>query len=164
MKQTGRRVRWAWGFAVVVGCVLTGCLSIDPVPARPLADGVEILRAMTGDDPGLSKPMAVFLNSRSKLDALRTPALSKLEPDFLNEAVVVVALGERPTGGYWVVIDGVRRVDDALVVQVRVNRPGDDEMTTQAMTHPFAAAVIPVQDRAMEVRVEAESLRGQPNR
>ncbi|WP_408954405.1 protease complex subunit PrcB family protein [Natroniella sp. ANB-PHB2] len=49
---------------------------------------------------------------------------------------VYVSLGERPTGGYGIQINQIRRADDALIVVVKARGPASSDMVTQAITYP----------------------------
>ncbi|MCK8817825.1 protease complex subunit PrcB family protein [Natroniella sulfidigena] len=56
--------------------------------------------------------------------------------DFDHGPTVYASLGERPTGGYGIQINQVRRADDALIVVVKAVGPGPSDMVTQAITYP----------------------------
>ncbi len=74
--------------------------------------------------------------------------------DFAHEIVLVVALGERRSGGYGIAVDEVRLAGDRLRVQVRLDCPSPGVMTTMALTQPVQAVrlVVPAlaQGRAPE--------------
>ncbi|MCE9591161.1 MAG: protease complex subunit PrcB family protein [Planctomycetes bacterium] len=151
--------RLAWVCMAMMG--LAGCASTPTEEVRPQAQAVPIFRAAAGDEPGLTRPGVVYLNSRSKLGDLHAPEAEKLSVDFVKEAMIVVALGERPTGGYWVRITGVRRVGHVLIAQATCSRPGPGSAAAQVVTHPFAAAVIPAQSGPVEVSLESTSVEGE---
>jgi len=50
---------------------------------------------------------------------------------------VVIAMGERPTGGYAVVLNAASEQPDALVLEVTYREPGPHEFVTQAFTYPY---------------------------
>ena len=62
---------------------------------------------------------------------------------FADSMVVVVALGERNTGGYSILVDGAARVRDTLAITVRRVSPGPRCGTTAALTQPVDIAVLP---------------------
>jgi len=78
------------------------------------------------------------------------------EVDFSRETVVVLILGERPTGGYAVTIAAVVERRDEVEVVIDVITPEADAIVTQALTTPYYVAAIPV--AAKPVRFTGESL------
>lgn len=140
--------------------LLAGCATTEPPPQRTLADAVPILRHVTGNEPAFVTPQTLLIDSQSKLQALGASALAAMEVDFVKEALLVVSLGERPTGGYRVDVTGVRRLDRTLILQITARRPGPNEGVTLAATHPFAAAVIPAPEGAMHLMIESTSVEG----
>jgi hypothetical protein len=76
---------------------------------------------------------------------------------------VVVDMGEQRTGGYAVSVAHVA-VDPAqnrVQVQVRVTRPGPGTMVLQALTRPYAVALVPRAGLSGQVEVAAVDERGQ---
>ncbi len=73
--------------------------------------------------------------------------------DFTTHAVVIVGLGQKPSGGYAVMLgaEGVQRAGDRLLVHVRVEEPAADAFVTQALTAPCVAVKVP--------RVKVQTLR-----
>jgi hypothetical protein len=61
--------------------------------------------------------------------------------DFGGFVGVLVFVGEKPTGGWTPVFDAPVSRGDDLVVRYRVPRPGG--FTTQAIAHPWKAALFP---------------------
>ena len=62
---------------------------------------------------------------------------------FLLIMALVVFLGQKPTGGYVVMIASVWQVGSQLVVHYRVSGPHSDQAVTQVMTSPYAIAIVP---------------------
>ncbi|MCK8826914.1 protease complex subunit PrcB family protein [Natroniella acetigena] len=56
--------------------------------------------------------------------------------EFDYGSAVYVGLGERPTGGYGIQINQIRREDDILIVVVKARGPAPTDMVTQAITYP----------------------------
>lgn len=67
--------------------------------------------------------------------------------DDAKEVAVVVYIGERPTGGYIVRILDYAVSGDEYVVTWQEVPPAPDSFTTQALTTPWVAAVLPRTDR-----------------
>lgn len=63
--------------------------------------------------------------------------------DFTRNVVVVVAAGQRPTGGYGIAIDQVTQADGQLTIQVVETTPGPNCVTAGAATQPVDVVVIP---------------------
>ena len=62
---------------------------------------------------------------------------------FADSMVVVVALGQRSTGGYSIMVDSAARVRDTLANTVRRTSPGPRCGTTAALSEPVDIAVLP---------------------
>lgn len=60
--------------------------------------------------------------------------------DFGDKTYILVAWGEKPTGGYAVRIEEILAGRDADVVVVRLTAPGPTDVVTQALTYPFDLA------------------------
>lgn len=65
---------------------------------------------------------------------------------------IVVFLGERRTGGYAVEITGVEKQPVGLIVSTRETSPPPGAMVTQALTQPWALALVPASDQPVKVR------------
>jgi len=65
------------------------------------------------------------------------------EIDFSREMVVVVAMGQRPTLGYNIVVDRAHEIDDQLEVVVISTSPGHNCILGQMVTAPLEIAVLP---------------------
>jgi hypothetical protein len=74
--------------------------------------------------------------------------------DWTKDMVVVVVLGDRPTGGYSVEISGVEQLKDKLVVRSHAIEPAPGSVQTQAVTSPFAFRTVPRFDGEVEFREE----------
>lgn len=70
--------------------------------------------------------------------------------DFAREMVVLAAMGSRGTGGYLITVDSVTATAAATHVFVTERSPGRSCVTTQAVTHPVDAVVVP--DLGRQVR------------
>lgn len=161
--------RWALAtFAVGLAVTLTGCGGGNkatgptsdvglPIAAEP----VEIVDKTRGDQPAFSMPGAILIKTSEDLAAEGLDGIEGLNVDLASHDVIVVSLGEQPTGGYWTDITGAQLVGDTLWVQATVNRPADSDGVTQAITYPFAAASI-ANTTATRVHLEPREVIGQP--
>lgn len=164
------RMRMATGvLAVASAAALTGCggggTKADG-PAKPeaqaatAAEPVEIVQKVRGDNPALTRSEVRLLKTEADLAALGVDNLEGLAVDWPTQDVVLLALGEQPTGGYWADITGVQLVGGALYVQGIANAPGEGGMATQQLTYPFAAAVV-AETGATRALSDIDSVEGQ---
>src|SRR5690554_3957792 len=124
-------------FLPLVSVFLVACESSPTMSSssRPVA----ILKEHRGSDAGLAGPEALVVRSREQLAALGSTELINQTIDFSNRSLILVTLGEKPTGGYAVRLHSAQLKGDNLYVQGVAVEPGPDAMTTQALTHPYAA-------------------------
>lgn len=146
----------AWVQATMVMVALAGCAAKH---AEQGANALPLQRHYAGDDAGLKTAAVTLVNSKAELDALGSQELASKPVDFEHESLVVVALGQRPTGGWWAKIDSVQLQGDQLFVQATINRPAEGVPVLQVVTHPYAAAVISKVAKALPV-LEPEQLTG----
>jgi PrcB C-terminal len=130
--------------------------------AMPATDPVPILRRASGSDMAVkTEPLEVTLiNSADALTAAAGDKLAALAVDFAHESLLVLSLGEQPTGGYWVRMTAVQQGPGGLYVQGLVNVPGDGEQVTPEKTYPYDAVVIPKSADQM-VHPEMKNVAGQ---
>jgi len=98
-----------------------------------------------GSDPALTEPSVKLITSGTQLASMGCTALMAHlghDIDFSQYSLLLLTLGEQPTGGYWCRITGVQHRTGVLYVQGIANRPGPNEAVTQAKSYPYAAAVI----------------------
>lgn len=93
---------------------------------------------------------ALWADFWAALTANQADPPARPEVDFDEGTVVVLLLGERPTGGYAVEIERVRERRDGMEVVVDVTRPAPGDMVTQALTTPYFVALLPVADAPVE--------------
>jgi hypothetical protein len=82
------------------------------------------------------------------------------EVDFTRDLVVVVAAGQRPTGGHEIAVDQVAQSGTALTISVLETRPGPNCMTTAALTQPVDVVMIPAVSAKSWSFVEQQDVRG----
>lgn len=146
--------------------VLAGCETAPeeqaqaPRPEVAQTQAVEILRQISGDHGQLVSPTVRLIKTQAEYQQVVPGGIQGLDINFEQEDLVLLALGQQATGGYWARITGLQRAGRTLYVQGVANAPGPNEMATQAITHPFAAAVIP-ETRATRARSDIASVRGQ---
>jgi hypothetical protein len=74
------------------------------------------------------------------------------EIDFSREMLVVVTMGERPTGGYAIIVDGVYERAKQIEIVVRSISPGRGCMETQSLTQPVDIVQLPKREGSIVFR------------
>lgn len=143
-----------------VAILVSGALSCAEPTARPPADdpGARLdvfvppanLTLVKSEHSGLNDSTRLVVRDRATWETLWasihasvTPAPPVLAPDFGEELAVVVALGERPSGGHEIRVDSVTRHERGLVVYVTKTEPGSGCFTTGVIVHPVHAVRVP---------------------
>lgn len=159
-------MRTPWlGFGL--GCALLFAAACGEKPSSRLSqhpdqsgERVRILDRQAGDDAALKMPGVMLITSDTQLLKTGASSLAQVPVHFATQSLVVVALGERSTGGHWVRISNIQRKGDTLYVQGRANQPGKEGITTQAVSFPYDAVVIARQEGVARVLSEIESVTG----
>lgn len=155
-----RRYLVLWVTGVLMGALVLGCQPRGVVVItnrRPKA--VEVIRSYHGSDPGFNEPIVLLINSYEELESLNSSHLINQTVDFDRESLLLLALGEKPTGGYWARIKAVQHQYHFLYVQGTANRPHKDQTVPQTLTYPYAAVVVK-KIRSAQVRSEIDSVLG----
>jgi hypothetical protein len=63
--------------------------------------------------------------------------------NFEHDGVIAVFMGERATGGHAIRVERVARSADELLVEVVLQMPGPECVTTQAFTQPYQIVLVP---------------------
>jgi hypothetical protein len=157
--------RTVFTLLTAVGLALGGCQGKNveqagPSPSDMLAQTtpIEIVSQSTGNAQALAEPTVKLVKNQQQLDmlGLEVPQSANLSEHDL----VVHALGQQNTGGYWVRIKAIQKVGNRLYVQSTINKPGADQTVSQAVTYPYAVAVIP-QTEATSVTIDPTTVTGQ---
>jgi hypothetical protein len=120
--------------------------SSAPPPAPVQSTYTRILAQNTS---GYLEPTELVLRDHAALEAAWRILFAgnqgtPLPPvDFSRSTLVLLAMGERSTGGHGLRIDRVTREGDAAVVRYTVTRPGPGCMTTQVITAPTELISMP---------------------
>ncbi len=139
-------------FAAGAAILLVGCQSGIGGRTTP----VPILHHSQADDAGFQHATVELINSWDELNAMGSTALNDIQVDFDSQSLVVLALGEQTTGGWFAQITGVQERGSELYVQGFAYPPSGDAVTTQAMSYPIAATIIP-KSKATMIHPEIES-------
>lgn len=99
--------------------------------------GLQIEQVASGPG-GLSQRQVVIGPSAGAL----SQATGARVPDAGEGTYLAAFWGEKPTGGYTVEILSARKEGNRVVVRLALRNPPADAMVSQALTYPYAAAVI----------------------
>jgi uncharacterized protein (DUF885 family) len=80
--------------------------------------------------------------------------------NFNSRACVVVYQGQKPSGGYSVEVEEIRRDGTVLAIDVRERRPAFGDVTTQVITSPFVVVSIPRPPQGASVRLTDDGTGG----
>lgn len=132
---------------LLVGAVACGA---DPAASPAIVSGPGIAELYAASHSGLRASQRTVISDdtewSSTWDAINAdvnPAPPRPAVDLTKQAVIVVALGERHTGGFAIRVDSVRPVEGGRQVFVTTIKPGASCMTTQAMTQPVHVVTVP---------------------
>jgi hypothetical protein len=114
----------------------------DNAPGVVLAEPVTIVESVSGNSPALPDLGTMLIRTQAEYDALGDKDIYPGKVDFDKHDLVIVALGERNTGGYSIEITSIQLVGGELAVTGQATRPGPDDAVTQAITYPYDAAII----------------------
>ena len=133
------------GCLLAVTLLASGCAS----SRTETTEGGPLARQITQSAHcGLTAPGHVHLASREevqRLEALpgRNLSLESLKKiDFEREHLVLAAIGQKPTGGYSVILGSSEIRSGTLELRVRVTEPAPGTMVTQALTTPCAVIAV----------------------
>jgi len=95
------------------------------------------------------RDQAAWVAAWSSLWPAFAPIPAPPNVDFSREMIVLVAMGERPTGGYTILVDSAAASASGVTVWIGTSSPGLHCVTTQAFTQPVDIARLPRIDAAV---------------
>jgi len=122
-------------------------------------DGAPLARQMTASDQcGLGSEGLTYLSEAEGLAQLAGWPMQNLSMtplralDFTREHILIVGLGQKPTGGFGLTLANSKIVDDTLRLTVFLRSPPADAVVSQALTTPCAVlAISPDHWQSLEV-------------
>lgn len=150
------RIRNLVGAAWVVPALVAAAGSCGQAGSRP-RDGVNPIMEqkkpaaafeLAGQQSGITQSKNVVIRDAAAWAALwrehtrGAPEAPVPAVDFKKMDVVAVFLGSKPTGGYTVNIEAIRRTRTSATIPVTANAPGPGTIVTQAFTQPFAMRAV----------------------
>jgi hypothetical protein len=76
--------------------------------------------------------------------------------DFSENQVILLSMGEKPTGGYTIRVDSVEEINGTLKLIATETHPGSNCMVTQALTAPYLFVKVLSVERIETVVVRTE--------
>jgi hypothetical protein len=134
----------------------------DPAAATLVDSSSRVYRTLTSGFTGPAELVvrddAAWREAWSRIVGPIAPPPERPAVDFGREAIVIVAAGERPSGGWSVAVDSVApAAGGALVVSYTLTGPGAGCVTAQMITSP--ADVVRVPRLSGEVRFTSRTVR-----
>lgn len=115
--------------------------------------GPEVRTLFKGAFSGIQEPCQTVVTNKADWEALWNRHEANVEPkrpvpevDFAAEAVLVVALGRKNTGGYSVEIVDFRKTAEGAEAIVKTKSPKPGALNIQALTAPVHMAAAPKTD------------------
>ncbi len=130
---------------MLAALVLTACTRTY----SSTADGAPLARQITASDQcGVGSEGLTYLASKDDLSTLDRWPMQNItmkpltELDFSREHILIVGMGQKPTGGFGLTLANSQIVDDTLRLTVFLRRPPADAVVSQALTTPCAVLAI----------------------
>jgi PrcB C-terminal len=133
-----------------------GCSPVNDSPSEAPRD-LRVERISSGaPGQGPEQPRAILAPSAAAL----SEASGANVPDSGNGTYLAVYWGRKPTGGYSLAVESARLEADRVTVRLALKEPPRDAIVTQALTYPYAVAVV----RDLDPRGRAFSFTDQSGR
>ena len=132
--------------SILCGCLLTACGGgggSKPIALIGATQPVHIIEHTQAEDSGLGDPAVELIQSEQELRLLGSVTLAEKDVDFTGHSMVVLALGERSTGGWSAKITGIQQKGADLFVQGIAYQPAEGSNLAQVLSYPVAVAIIP---------------------
>lgn len=112
---------------------------------------------------GIAEPFETVIRAQAtweqfwaNLHSTDIPTPSLPEVDFTENMVIGVGLGNKPSGGYSVEIKDIIMKDDKLVINAVEQQPGQNCMTTMAITQPYHLVTVEQSDLPVQFNRQTE--------
>ena len=130
------------GTVVLLLLLACGCSADNPSETTEAPEGPHALcveRISSGaPGQGPDKPRVILAPSATALSG----EMGANVPDSGNGTYLAAYWGERPTGGYSLAVESARLGGDRVTVRLLLEEPPRDAVVTQALTYPYAVAVV----------------------
>lgn len=125
---------------LIIGCSTTTKTAVIENKAKGL---YEILSQQSQD--GASIKFFEILTEEDEIGMLRGDETlnGKISADDMkNSTIVILNMGEKPTGGFSISVQDVQELPDRILMIVKENEPAADSMVTMGITNPYTIVKI----------------------
>ncbi len=125
---------------LIIGCSTTTKTAVIENKAKGL---YEILSQQSQD--GASIKFFEILTEEDEIGMLRGDETLKGKisaDDMKNSTIVILNMGEKPTGGFSISVQDVQELPDRILMIVKENEPAADSMVTMGITNPYTIVKI----------------------
>jgi PrcB C-terminal len=126
------------GTVALLLLLAAGCSAGNDTPSEAPRD-LRVERISSGaPGQGSEQPRVVVAPSAAAL----SEATGANVPDSGEGTYLAACWGEKPTGGYSLAVESARLEGDRVIVRLVLKEPPRDAIVTQALTYPYAVAVV----------------------
>ncbi len=126
------------GTVALLLLLAAGCSAGNGSPSEAPRD-LRVERISSGaPGQGPEQPRVVVAPSAATL----SEAIGANMPDSGNGTYLAAYWGRKPTGGYSLAVESARLEGDRVTVRLALEEPPRDAVVTQALTYPYAVAVV----------------------
>lgn len=125
---------------LIIGCSTTTKTAVIENKAKGL---YEILSQQSQD--GASIKFFEILTEEDEIGMLRGDETLKGKisaDDMKNSTIVILNMGEKPTGGFSISVQDVQELPDRILMIIKENEPAADSMVTMGITNPYTIVKI----------------------
>jgi hypothetical protein len=144
-------LRMVSGLTTALLVLSEACAIVAPVPVLierlPTAPVPYSLNSgLITAETGVIRDARAWSDAWSRIHSNRRPTPTLPPIEFASQAVLIVALGRRPSGGFSIAISDVTRDGNALIVDVHRTEPGEGCIVTTGISSGVDIAIIPSYD------------------
>jgi PrcB C-terminal len=126
------------GTVVLLLLLAAGCSTGNHSPSEAPRD-LRVERISSGaPGQGPEHPRVIVAPSAAAL----SEAVGANIPDSGRGTYLVAYWGQKPTGGYSLAVDSARLEGEQVTLRLELRKPPREAIVTQALTHPYAVAVV----------------------
>jgi PrcB C-terminal len=122
--------------------LLGGFANNQPLELKPLLNGSNAAYGSDSSLVRLDRNTQSFNQTWKIMNGNFVPVPSAPNVDFSRNKVLTVFLGQRPTGGYSIVLASAKLDGQTLVVSANVRNASAGAVTTQVITSPFSSVLV----------------------
>lgn len=152
----------------LLGFILNFACMADTEPSKDVKEATDkmettqeqelkIEQTFEGTQSGVNQAKNVVVNKKEdwenlwkEIHSMTLPLPPLPEIDFTKNTVLATFLGQKPTGGYTIVIPKIVKKDKEIIVTLESKEPPKEAMAIQVITAPYYVVVVPkIEDEKM---------------